>query len=100
MCTMIVHQASIAGCGKGQQGWFDVNQVNVTYDHPFHAPMEHALNLDFVNEAQGPGARVALELTPESARQLVQAILATLKEAESKGHVETSEHAHVHAHAH
>lgn len=101
MCTMIVHQANIAGCGKGHQGWFDVNQVNVTYDHPFHAPLEHALNLDFVNEAQGPGARVALELTPESARQLVNTILATLAEAEAKGHLEEPhDHAHTHEHAH
>lgn len=100
MCTMIVHQASIAGCGKGTQGWFDVNQVNVTYDHPFHAALEHTLNLDFVNEAQGPGARVAVELTPDAARRLVKTILATLAEAESRGHTETAEHAHEHAHEH
>jgi hypothetical protein len=96
---MIVHQAQIAGCGKGHQGWFDVNQVNVTYDHPFHAPMEHALNIDFVNEAQGPGARVAVELTPEAARELVKAIMRTLQEAESGGYLEEP-HTHQHAHAH
>ena len=101
MCTMIVHQANIAGCGKGHQGWFDVNQVNVTSDHPIHAPLEHARNRDVVKEAQGPGARVALELTPESARQLVNTILATLAEAEAKGHLEEGhEQAHTHEHAH
>jgi Family of unknown function (DUF6295) len=88
MCTMIVEQAKIAGSGKGAQGWFSVNQVNVTYDHPFHAPLEHALNLDFVNEAEGPGARVAVELTAESARQLIQAIQAALERAEAGGHLE------------
>ena len=96
MCTMIVQQAKIEGSGKGTQGWFEVSQVNVTYDHPFHARMEHALNLDFVNEAQGPGARVAVELTPESARQLVQAILQTLERAGEGGYLE--EHA-AHHHA-
>jgi hypothetical protein len=40
------------------------------------------LNIDFVNEAEGPGARVAVELTPESARQLAQTILAMLDRAE------------------
>lgn len=25
------------------------------HDHPFDAPLEHALNIDFANEAQGPG---------------------------------------------
>ncbi len=87
MCTMIVEQASISGSGKGQQGWFPLRAVNVTYDHPFHARLEHALNLDFVNEAEGPGARVAVELTPESARELVHAILATLVRAESGGYL-------------
>ena len=78
MCTMIVEKVEIAGSGKGPQGWFPLRQVNVSYDHPFHAPLEHALNIDFVNEAEGPSARVAVELTPESARQLVQGILTAL----------------------
>ena len=60
MCTMIVQQASIDGSGKGTQGWFTVRQVNVSYDHPYQMPLEHALNIDFVDEAQGPGARVAV----------------------------------------
>jgi hypothetical protein len=93
---MIVEQAKIAGSGKGAQGWFSVNQVNVTCDHPFHARLEHALNLDFVNEGEGPGARVAVELTAESARHLVQAILTALERAEAEGHVEAAEHAHSH----
>ena len=33
--------------------------------------LEHALNIDFVDESQGLGARVAVELTPQSARKLV-----------------------------
>ena len=82
MCTMIVEKALISGSGKGQQGWFTLNKANVSYDHPFHAPLEHALNIDFVNEADGPGARVAVELTAESARQLVQAINAALARGE------------------
>jgi len=106
MCTQIVNQAKIEGCGKGAQGWFDLREVNVSYDHPFHVRLEHALNIDFVNEAQGPGARVAVELTPEAARELAKTILATLERAESDGWLpETAEHTHVHgaaehAHAH
>ena len=41
--------------------------------------IEHALNIDFVNEAEGLGARVAVELTSESARQLVDLIGAALE---------------------
>ncbi len=88
MCTMIVNQAVIDGSGKGQDGWFTVRQVNVSYDHPYHAPLEHALNIDFVDEAQGPGARVAVELTLESARHLVQTIQAVLARAEAGGYLD------------
>ena len=63
MCTMIAQQVAIDGSGKGTSGWFAVRQASVSYDHPFNAPLEHALNIDFVNEAQGPGARVAVELS-------------------------------------
>ena len=68
MCPMMVQQTKITGSGKGAQGWFALREVNVSYDHPFDFPLEHALNIDFVNEAEGPSARVAVELTPESAR--------------------------------
>ncbi len=87
MCTMIVQQVVIEGSGKGRDGWFAVNQANVSYDHPFNAPFEHALNIDFVNEMQGPGARVAVELSAEAARSLVQTIQAVLAEAEAGGHI-------------
>lgn len=88
MCTMIVHQAKIEGSGKGAHGWFAVREVNVSYDHPFNLPTEHALNIDFVNEAQGPGARVAVELSAESARRLVRTIQEVLAQAEAGGFVE------------
>jgi len=78
MCTNIVVKAAISGMGKGPDGWFDLREANVSYDHPFHVPLEHALNIDFVNEAAGPAARVAVELTPESARSLVASILEAL----------------------
>lgn len=74
MCTMIAEQTAITGSGKGTPGWIKVNKVNVSYDHPAHMTIEHALNIDFVNEAEGLGARVAVELTRESARQLVDLI--------------------------
>lgn len=88
MCTMIVQQVAIEGSGKGTSGWFPVRQANVSFDHPFDAPLEHALNIDFVNEAQGPGARVAVELSEESALALAHTILAVLNQAEAGGHLE------------
>jgi hypothetical protein len=88
MCTMIAQQARIDGCGKGTSGWFNLKEVDVSYDHPFNAPFEHALNLDFVNEADGPAARVAVELSVEAARALVATIQAVLARAEAGGYVE------------
>jgi hypothetical protein len=84
---MIVEQIKIEGSGKGLNGWFPLREANVSYDHPFDAPMEHALNIDFVNEAQGPGARVAVELSAEAARALVEVIQAVLDRAEAGGHI-------------
>ena len=87
MCTMIVEKIRIAGSGKGTSGWFELDGANVSYDHPFNAPLEHALNIDFVNESMGPSARVAVELSEQSARELVKTILAVLDEAEAGGHL-------------
>jgi hypothetical protein len=85
---MIVEQVEIDGSGKGRSGWFSLREANVSYDHPFNAPLEHALNIDFVNEAQGPGARVAVEISAEAARSLAQTILVVLDRAQAGGHLE------------
>jgi hypothetical protein len=71
---MISEKSAITGSGKGTPGWIQVNQVNVSYDHPSHMTLEHALNIDFVDESQGLGARIAVELTPKSAQRLVELI--------------------------
>lgn len=91
MCTMIARQVEIVGSGKGATGWFNVRQANVSFDHPFHTSLEHALNIDFVNEAFGPGVRVAVELDADSARTLVDTILAVLAQAEAGGYVESAQ---------
>lgn len=88
MCTMIAQQVKIDGSGKGTSGWFKLREANVSYDHPFDASLEYALNIDFVNEAQGPGARVAVELSVEAARTLVETIQAVLARADRGGFLE------------
>jgi hypothetical protein len=85
---MIVEKINLEGSGKGTSGWFKLEQANVSFDHPFNAPFEHALNIDFVNESMGPSARVAVELSEQAARELVKTILAVLNEAEAGGHLE------------
>ena len=85
MCTWIVQSAELNGSGKSADGWIPITKANVCYDHPAHAFMDHSVNIDFVNENGGLGDRVAVEISAESARQLVDAILAALKEG-SKEH--------------
>ena len=46
MCTMIAERVLIEGSGKGTSSWIPVTQANISYDHPFDALMEHALNID------------------------------------------------------
>ncbi|HVX20856.1 MAG TPA: DUF6295 family protein [Acidimicrobiales bacterium] len=81
MCTYQTERVAVQGSGKGAAGWFPVTDATVYFDHPVHAPADHTLNLDFLNPGRGPGARVAVELDPVSARALAEAILATLDTA-------------------
>ncbi|MEU6849828.1 DUF6295 family protein [Actinacidiphila alni] len=75
MCTYSTVKAEIDGSAKGPgSSWFHVTDVTVYFDHPVHAMAEHTLNIDFAAPDRGPSARVALELTADSARALVTAI--------------------------
>ena len=81
MCTYLTEKVSISGSGKGPSGWFRLTDASVYFDHPVHAQAEHTLNIDFLDPGAGPSARVAVELTAESARALAKAIQATLDSA-------------------
>lgn len=78
MCTYVTEHVALSGSGKGASGWFTLTEASVYFDHPVHAQPEHTLNIDFLNPAQGPSARVAVELDPASAFALAQGILAAL----------------------
>ncbi len=81
MCTYLTEQVSVEGSGKGPAGWFPLTDASVYFDHPVHAQAGHTLNIDFLNPGQGPSARVAVELTAESARALAAAIESALAAA-------------------
>jgi hypothetical protein len=82
MCTYATVQTALEGSAKGpQSSWFHVTDGTVYFDHPVHAMAEHTLNIDFANPANGPSARVAVELTAASARDLIAAIQAALDSA-------------------
>jgi hypothetical protein len=68
----------MSGSAKGPSGWMRIDTANVYYDHPFHAPLDHALGIDFVCEADGGRERVAVEISRESALELIDKIKAAL----------------------
>jgi hypothetical protein len=84
MCSYIVKKAALAGSAKGAKGWMKIDTANIYYDHPYHAPFDHALGIDFINEAEGSRERVAVELSASAARELVKQILAALENGEKE----------------
>jgi Family of unknown function (DUF6295) len=91
MCSYIVEKARLHGSAKGANGWIRIDTANVYYDHPYHAQLDHALGIDFINEAEGGRERVAVELSADSARALVEKILAALASGEVE-HGRTAHH--------
>jgi Family of unknown function (DUF6295) len=84
MCTYVTENVAVSGSGKGAEGWFTLSRATVYFDHPFHAPLDHSLNIDFADPAAAsPTRRVAVELSAESARALAHAILSTLEAGEA-----------------
>ena len=79
MCTYATERLAVTGSAKGPNGsWFHVTDASVYFDHPVHAMADHTLNIDLTDPTRGPAARVAVELTAESARALATAIEAAL----------------------
>src|SRR5580700_4363964 len=81
MCTGLVQNAKVEGAGKAADGWFKLEELSVTYDCSYHTKMAQGVNIDFFSEKEGPSARVAVELSPRSAMELVHAIMESLYSA-------------------
>jgi len=78
VCTYQTETLSLRGSAKTPEGWTAMTDASVYFDHPVHYPAGHALLIDVLNPSKGPSARVALELSAESARDLANAILRSL----------------------
>jgi hypothetical protein len=78
MCTHSTEIFAVSGSAKGAGGWFRATDASVYFDHPVHALDDHTLNVDLRRPADGPAARVAIELTADSARRLAETILQVL----------------------
>ena len=78
MCTYQTETFTLRGSAKTPAGWTTMTDASVYFDHPVHYPAGHALLIDVLNPEKGPSARVALELSADSARALANAILRSL----------------------
>jgi hypothetical protein len=85
MCTYIVEKTAVTGSAKGAAGWMTINTAVVAVDHPSHATLDHALLVDFVDSGRSVSERVALELSVESARQLITAMQTAVDAFERAG---------------
>src|ERR1700739_1527929 len=78
MCSYIIEKTALVGSAKGRKGWMRIDTANVYYDHPYYSTRDHVLAIALTNEGEGGRDRVAVELSAESARALVERILAAL----------------------
>ena len=90
MCTSIIEIARAEGMAKRGEEWFPLTQSVVAYDHARHAPLGDVITLDFFNTQLDAGARAAVELTLETAKELRAALdraiaAADYEEAEVRG---------------
>ena len=90
MCTSIVEIVPAEGMAKRGDAWFPLSQAVVAYDHARHAPLGDVITLDFFNTNLDAGARAAVELTLDSAKELRAALdraiaAAEYEEAEVRG---------------
>jgi hypothetical protein len=83
MCTNITTMIDVSGSGKGPQGWYPLARAVVSYDHPFHASLDHAINVDFLDSSSGLNGRASVELTIDDARRLAETILTAVARAEA-----------------
>lgn len=82
MCTYSTEKIDVErSSGKGADGWFPLRTATVYYDHPVHAPDDHTVNIDFLAPDRGPGARVAVELSLDSAKALLEALQVAVERA-------------------
>jgi hypothetical protein len=90
MCTSIIEIARAEGMAKLGDEWFPLKQSVFAYDHARHAQLGDVITLDFFNTDIGAGARAAVELTLETAKELRAALdraiaAAEFEEAEVRG---------------
>ncbi len=79
MCTMISEKADVKGSGKKTNNWIPLDSCDIYYDHSTYVDCEHSITLSFKNEMNPIDSRITVEITPESAKDIINKINAALE---------------------
>jgi hypothetical protein len=75
---------ALGSVADGKQGWFKLEKFVVTFDSGIHAPSQYTLTIDFIGESQ----KVTVELSPNSAKELVHTLQTALSQGVKMGILE------------
>ncbi len=68
----------LGGSGKDDRGWFDLGKAQVYHDHFVRAQFEGGVVVDLLRPGEDISLQLCLELSPEAAKALGQALLDTV----------------------
>ncbi len=79
MCTMISEKANVKGSGKKSNNWIPLDSCDIYYDHSTYVDCEHSITLSFKNQMNPIDSRITVEITPESAKDMMDKIKIALE---------------------
>jgi hypothetical protein len=82
VCTYATQRIAVRGSGKAASRWEPVVSASVYLDHPYATALDHTLNVDLFIDGDARPRHIALELSLESARELVDAMSRALAQGE------------------
>jgi Family of unknown function (DUF6295) len=82
VCTYATQRIAVRGSGKSGSRWEPLVRASVYLDHPYATALDHTLNVDLFTDGEARSRHIALELSPESARELIDAVSRALAEGE------------------
>jgi uncharacterized protein DUF6295 len=82
MCSYITETTELTGSAKSADGWTKLSRAVIYVDHPYFTSLEQTLNVDLVTESGSTRKRLALELSLESAEELIACMQRALRTAQ------------------
>ena len=65
---------------KKTNNWIPIDSCDIYYDHSTYVDCEHSITLSFKNEMNPIDSRITVEITPESAQDIIKKINEALKQ--------------------